>query len=53
MLDLEIAAGNIDLNQIPHPIFGGNWKPCLGDQGQGCFEIVRIAKRAVDAIVIA
>jgi len=53
MLDIEFAAGNLDISQIGHGIFTHGQKQCLGEQTRACLEIVKMAKVAIDSLVIA
>jgi len=57
MMDLEIAAGTLDINKIGHGIFGSDCK-AGGETGPGnqvphCLQIVEMAKRAVLTVVKA
>lgn len=53
MMDLEIAAGTLDLETAAHGFFRGMQPRCLGERTYGCMEIIRMARISVDSIVIA
>lgn len=54
MMDAQIAAGSLDMNKVAHGWFKHNtMEPCLGEKTRGCYEILKMAKLAIDSLVIA
>ena len=51
MLDAEMAAGNLNMTYLGHGQIGD--KACLGEKTRGCLEILKMAKIAIDSLVIA
>lgn len=52
ILDAQLAAGTIDVSMLGHGM-GKFQGKCIGEASSGCHEILRIAKMAIDALVIA
>jgi hypothetical protein len=54
MLDAQIAAGSLDMSKFAHGWFQhGNIEQCLGEKTRGCYEILKMAKLAIDSLIIA
>jgi hypothetical protein len=54
MIDAQIASGTLDPDKIGHGFFAGQGdNRCLGEKTRGCLEILKMAKVAIDSLVIA
>jgi hypothetical protein len=53
MMDAQIADGTLDPTKVGHGLFSDGSTKCLGERTRGCLEILKIAKIAIDALVIA
>lgn len=52
MMDAQIADGTLDPSKVGHGFFSDGSK-CLGERTRGCLEILKMAKVAIDNLVIA
>ena len=52
MIDAQIADGTLDPTEVGHGLFSDGSR-CLGERTRGCIEILKIAKIAIDNLVIA
>lgn len=53
MIEAQAELGTLDINTLGHGLFRNNEKSCLGEKTRGCYEILKMAKLAIDSIVIA
>ena len=52
LIDAQAAAGTLDLTKVGHGLFSDGSK-CLGERTRGCIEMLKMAKIAIDSLVIA
>ena len=52
MMDAQIADGTLDLATVGHGFFSDGSR-CLGDKTRGCMVILKMAKIAIDNLIIA
>jgi hypothetical protein len=53
MIDAQIADGTLDPSKVGHGVFSDGESRCLGEKTRGCMEILKMAKIAIDNLVIA
>jgi hypothetical protein len=53
MMDAQVADGTLDPTKVGHGIFSDTQGRCLGERTRGCIEILKMAKIAIDQLVIA
>lgn len=53
IIDAQIAEGTLDPSKVGHGFFRDPQERCLGERTRGCLEILKMAKLAIDQLVIA
>lgn len=53
LMDAAEADGTLDISKVGHGLFKKESEKCLGEKTHGCREILRMAKVAIDQLVIA
>lgn len=53
LMDAQEAAGTLPTHVLGHGLFTNQKEKCLGEKTRGCLEILKIAKIAIDNLVIA
>lgn len=53
MIDAQIADGTLDPSKIGHGFFTGDDNKCLGERTRSCLDFLKMAKIAIDSLLIA